>query len=52
MSKVLSANALSKKRTLGVIMPKNVDVLDETVIDSPPLVVYKAILNEFAGTTH
>jgi uncharacterized protein YndB with AHSA1/START domain len=33
-------------------MPKNIDVVDETVIDSPPSVVFKAILNEFAGVTH
>jgi len=32
-------------------MPK-IDVVDEAVIDSPPLVVFKAILNEAAGTTH
>ena len=32
-------------------MPK-IDVHDEAVIDSPPMVVYKAILNEFAGVTH
>jgi hypothetical protein len=32
-------------------MPK-IDVLDEAVIDSPPMVVYKAILNEYAGVTH
>ena len=29
-------------------MPK-IDVTDEAVIDSPPMVVYKAILDEFAG---
>ncbi len=33
-------------------MPKNVEVIDEAVIDSPPMVVYKAILNEYAGVTH
>jgi hypothetical protein len=33
-------------------MPKDIDVVDEAVIDSPPLAVYKAILNEFAGVTH
>jgi hypothetical protein len=32
-------------------MPK-IDVLDEAVIDSPLMVVYKAILNEYAGVTH
>jgi hypothetical protein len=32
-------------------MPR-IDVLDEAVIDSPPMVVYKAILNEYAGVTH
>ena len=32
-------------------MPK-IDRLDEAVIDSPPAVVYKAILNEYAGVTH
>jgi uncharacterized protein YndB with AHSA1/START domain len=32
-------------------MPK-IDRLDEAVIDSPPLVVYKAILDEYAGATH
>ena len=32
-------------------MPK-IDVISEAVIDSPPLVVYKALLNEFAGVTH
>ena len=32
-------------------MPK-IDVTDEAVIDSPPMVVYKAILDEFAGVTH
>ena len=32
-------------------MPK-IDVHDEAVIDSPPMVVYKAILNEYAGVTH
>ena len=32
-------------------MPK-IDVIDEAVIDSPPRVVYKAILNEYAGVTH
>jgi len=31
-------------------MPK-IDVTDEAVIDSPPMVVYKAILNEYAGIT-
>jgi hypothetical protein len=34
-----------------VVMPE-VDVLDEAVIDSPPMVVYKAILDEYAGVTH
>lgn len=29
-------------------MPKY-DVTDEAVIDAPPLVVYEAFLNEFAG---
>ena len=32
-------------------VPK-IDVLNETVIDSPPMVVYKAILNEYAGVTY
>ncbi len=32
-------------------MPK-IDVTDEGVIDAQPLVVYKAILNEYAGITH
>jgi phage-related protein len=32
-------------------MPK-IDVVDEAVIDSSPMVVYKAILNEYAGITH
>src|SRR3972149_11247776 len=32
-------------------MPK-IDVTDEAVIDSPPLVVFEAILNEAAGVTH
>jgi len=32
-------------------MPK-IDVTDEVIIDSPPLVVFKAILNEIAGVTH
>jgi ribosome-associated toxin RatA of RatAB toxin-antitoxin module len=32
-------------------MPK-IDVLDEAVIDSPPMVVYNALLNEIAGVTH
>ena len=40
----------SRKERLGV-MPK-IDVIDEAVIDSPPTVVYKAILNEYAGVTH
>ena len=31
-------------------MPK-IDVVDEAIIDSPPMVVYKALLNEFAGVT-
>jgi hypothetical protein len=34
-----------------IIMPK-IDVLDEAIIDSPPMVVYEAILNEYAGVTH
>ena len=29
-----------------------IDVLDEAIIDAPPMVVYKAILNEYAGVTH
>jgi hypothetical protein len=33
-------------------MTKNIYVVDETVIDSPPMVVFKSILNEFAGITH
>jgi len=32
-------------------MPK-IDVISEAVIDSPPMVVYKAILNEASGVTH
>src|SRR3989337_1409624 len=32
-------------------MPK-IDRLDEAIIDAPPMVVYKAILNEYAGVTH
>jgi hypothetical protein len=32
-------------------MPK-IDAVDEGVIDHPPLVVFKAILNEHAGVTH
>jgi uncharacterized protein YndB with AHSA1/START domain len=32
-------------------MPK-IDVTDEAVIDAPPKVVYKAVLNEYAGVTH
>jgi hypothetical protein len=32
-------------------MPK-IDVIDEAVIDSPPMAVYKAVLNEYAGVTH
>ena len=31
-------------------MPK-IDVTDEAIIDSPPMVVYKSILNEYAGVT-
>jgi hypothetical protein len=29
-----------------------IDVIDETVIDSSPMEVYKAILNEFSGVTN
>ena len=43
-------NALSRKERLAV-MPK-FDVTDEFIIDAPPMVVYKALLNEFAGVTH
>jgi hypothetical protein len=32
-------------------MPK-IDAIDEGVIDSSPMVVYKAFLNEWAGVTH
>jgi hypothetical protein len=32
-------------------MPK-IDVLDEAVIDSSPMVVFKAILDEYVGVTH
>ena len=32
-------------------MPK-IDVIDEAVIDAPPMVVYKALLDEIAGVTH
>lgn len=28
------------------------DALDEAIIDAPPAVVYKAILDEYAGVTH
>jgi hypothetical protein len=28
------------------------DVMDEAIIDAPPNIVYKAFLNEFAGSTH
>ena len=31
------------------VMPK-INVIDEAVIDSLPMVVYKAILNEYAGS--
>jgi hypothetical protein len=44
-------NALGGKEQLGV-MPKIAVMSDEAVIDSPPMVVYKAILNEYAGVTH
>ena len=33
------------------IMPK-VEVTDEAIIDAPPMEVYKAILDEYAGVTH
>ena len=33
------------------VMPR-LDAVEETVIDSPPMAVYKAILNEYAGVTH
>ncbi len=32
-------------------MPK-IDVTDEGIVDAPPNVVYRAILNELAGVTH
>ena len=32
-------------------MPR-IDVIDETIIDSPPLAVYKTIVDEFAGVTN
>ncbi|MFB3888619.1 MAG: hypothetical protein ACE14S_03945 [Candidatus Bathyarchaeia archaeon] len=32
-------------------MPR-IDRLDEVVINAPPMVVYKAVLNEYAGVTH
>lgn len=32
-------------------MPK-IDVTDEGIVDAPPKVVYRAILNELAGVTH
>ena len=32
-------------------MPKS-EPIDEAVIDAPPMVVYKAILNEYAGVTN
>jgi hypothetical protein len=32
-------------------MPR-IDAFDEAVIDGPPLVVFKAILDEYAGVTH
>jgi len=42
--------ALGGKEQMG-IMPR-IDVLDEAVIDSSPMLVYKAILDEYAGVTH
>jgi hypothetical protein len=32
-------------------MPK-IDVTDEAIIDSPPLEVYKTVLDEYSGVTH
>jgi len=32
-------------------MPR-ISVVDETIIDKPPLVVFNAILNEYTGVTH
>ena len=32
-------------------MPK-IDAINEAVIDAPPMLVYKAILDELAGVTH
>jgi uncharacterized protein YndB with AHSA1/START domain len=32
-------------------MPR-IDAIDEVIIDSPPMVVFKAILDEVAGVTH
>ena len=47
---VKQKNALNTKEQLFVV-PK-FDVLNEAIIDSSPMVVYKAILNEYAGVTH
>lgn len=35
---------------MGIV--SRIDVVDEAVIDSLPMVVYKAVLNELAGATH
>ena len=43
-------NALSRKELL-IVMPR-IDAVDETIIDKPPMVVYKAVLDEYAGVTH
>jgi hypothetical protein len=43
-------NALGRKEQLAVMT--RIDAFDEAVMDSPPMVVYKAILNEAAGVTH
>lgn len=42
--------SFSKKKQL-IIMPR-IDAFDESIIDGPPLEVFKALLNEAAGVTH
>ena len=32
-------------------MPK-IDAVDEAIIDAPPMAVYKAVVDEYAGITH
>ena len=34
-----------------MVMPQ-IDVVDETIIDSPAIVIFNAVLNEHKGTTH